>query len=59
LGSKNASKNEILARERGITFEEIVERIESGVKVIETNHPNQKKYLEPGSDLRNVLALNI
>ena len=40
----NTEKNEILAQERGITFEEIVERIESGVKVIETDHPNKKKY---------------
>jgi len=37
-------KNEILARERGITFEEIVQRIESGAKVIETDHPNKEKY---------------
>ena len=40
----NAEKNEMLAQKRGITFEEIVERIESGAKVIETNHPNKKKY---------------
>ena len=40
----NTEKNEILARERGITFEEIVQRIESGAKVIETDHPNKKKY---------------
>lgn len=40
----NAEKNEILVRERGITFEEIVQKIESGVKVIETNHPNKSKY---------------
>ena len=40
----NAEKNEVLARERGITFEEIVQRIESGTKVIETYHPNKKKY---------------
>ena len=40
----NAEKNEILAGERGITFEEIVERIQSGVRVIETNRPNNKKY---------------
>ena len=39
----NAEKNEILARERGITFEEIVQRIESGAKV-ETDHPNKEKY---------------
>lgn len=40
----NTEKNELLARERGITFEEIVQRIESGAKVIETDHPNRKKY---------------
>ena len=40
----NAEKNETLARERGITFEEIVQRIESGAKVIETDHPNKEKY---------------
>ena len=42
--SWNTEKNETLARERGITFEEIVQRIQSGVKVIETDHPNKKKY---------------
>jgi len=40
----NTEKNEILALERGITFEEIVQRIESGAKIIETDHPNKKKY---------------
>lgn len=30
--------------ERGITFEEIVQKIESGAKVIETDHPNKNKY---------------
>lgn len=40
----NAEKNEILAKERGITFEEIIQRIEAGAKVIETEHPNKKKY---------------
>ncbi len=40
----NTEKNETLFRERGITFEEIVQRIESGAKVIETDHPNKKKY---------------
>ena len=39
----NPEKNEVLARERGITFEEIVQRVESGAKIIETNHPNKKK----------------
>ena len=40
----NSEKNEILAISRGITFEEIVQRIQSGAKVIETDHPNKKKY---------------
>ena len=40
----NAEKNEKLAAERGITFEEIVQKIASGATVIETEHPNQKKY---------------
>ena len=40
----NAEKNEILSRERGITFEEIVDRIESGATVVETDHPNKRKY---------------
>ena len=34
---------EILALEQGITFEEIVQRIESGAKVIDTDHPNKRK----------------
>lgn len=40
----NTEKNELLAKERGITFEEIVQRIASGAKVIETDHPNKTKY---------------
>ena len=40
----NAEKNELLARERGITFEEIVKHIELGAKIIETDHPNKEKY---------------
>ena len=40
----NSEKNEILDLNRGITFEEIVQRIQSGAKVIETDHPNKKKY---------------
>ncbi|MCP4255750.1 MAG: toxin [Candidatus Scalindua sp.] len=37
-------KNEILALNTGITFEEIVQRIQSGAKVIETDNPDKKKY---------------
>ncbi len=40
----NSEKNELLARERGITFEEIVQKIESGAMIIETDHPNPEKY---------------
>ena len=40
----NPEKNETLLRERGITFEEIVQRIESGTSVIEADHPNRQKY---------------
>ena len=50
----NAEKNEILARERGITFEEIVQRIESGAKVIETDHPNKEKYPN-----QNILIIDV
>ena len=39
----------MLATQRGITFEEIVERIESGATVVETAHPNQEKY--PGQKI--------
>ena len=39
----------ILLDERGITFEEIVQRIEAGSKIIETEHPNQKDY--PGQKI--------
>jgi hypothetical protein len=40
----NSSKNELLFKNRGITFEVIVQRIESGAKYIETDHPNKDKY---------------
>lgn len=45
----NAEKNELLARERGITFEEIVSKIESGAWVIDVDHPNPQKY--PGQKI--------
>ena len=38
------NKSLIFPGERGITFEEIVQRIESGANVIETDHPNKRKY---------------
>ena len=40
----SAGKNETLVRERGISFEEVVQRIADGAKIIETDHPNQEKY---------------
>lgn len=40
----NAEKNEILAKERGITFEEIVQRIEQGASVFDVEHSNPVKY---------------
>ena len=50
----NSEKNEILARERGITFEEIVQRIESGAAIVETDHPNQEKYPK-----QKILIINV
>ena len=40
----NVEKNKTLAETRGITFEEIVQKIESGAVVVNTKHPNKKKY---------------
>ena len=40
----NAEKNELLAKNRSITFDELVQRIESGATVIENDHPNKTKY---------------
>ena len=40
----DVEKNKILAETRGITFEEIVQKIESGAVVVDTKHPNKKKY---------------
>jgi len=40
----NVEKNEVLANESGVTFEEIVQKIEVGAKIIETDHPNKEKY---------------
>lgn len=40
----NTEKNGWLLQKRGITFEEIVQRIEAGAKYIENDHPNKDKY---------------
>jgi uncharacterized DUF497 family protein len=40
----NTDKNEQLLQKRGITFEEIIQKIGSGAKYIETDHPNTIKH---------------
>lgn len=40
----NPEKNEILIKQRNISFEEIVFHIENGDEVDVFDHPNQKKY---------------
>jgi uncharacterized DUF497 family protein len=40
----NTEKNEWLLHKRGITFEEVVQRIEAGDKYFETDHPNKDRY---------------
>ena len=40
----NTEKNELLWQKRGITFEEVVQKIESGAKCVESEHPNKIKY---------------
>lgn len=42
--SYDANKNATLIAERGIGFEEIIERIEEGWTVAKTKHPNAAKY---------------
>ena len=41
----NASKNQLLVQERGISFERIVFEISSGNELAVLEHPNQEKYL--------------
>ncbi len=40
----NAEKNALLAQERGVTFEDVVYKIEASALVIEAEHPNPTKY---------------
>ena len=42
--SWSTEKNELLIRERGISFEEIVFHIESGDVLDLLEHPNQERY---------------
>jgi uncharacterized DUF497 family protein len=40
----NEDKNELLKKERGISFEMILDAIESGMLLDNIKHPNQEKY---------------
>jgi uncharacterized DUF497 family protein len=42
----NPDKNQLLVKERGITFERIVFAIGSGDELAVLEHPNQEKYPE-------------
>ena len=48
----NSEKNQLLVRERGISFERIVFEIASGNELAVLNHPNQGKY--PGQKISMV-----
>jgi uncharacterized DUF497 family protein len=48
----NAEKNQLLMRERGISFERIVFEIADGNELAVLEHPNQKKY--PGQNIAMV-----
>jgi len=40
----NPDKNQLLAKEQGITFERIISAIGSGDELAVLDHPNQEKY---------------
>lgn len=42
----NAEKNQILMKERGISFEDILFSIQQGNLLDDLRHPNQQKYPE-------------
>jgi hypothetical protein len=46
-------KNELLKRERGVSFEDVVFHIEAGDEVDIFEHPNQERY--PGQKISVVL----
>jgi hypothetical protein len=48
----NPDKNQLLLRERGISFERIVFEISSGNELAVLEHPNQEKY--PGQKISMV-----
>ena len=51
--SWNPEKNEILKRERGVSFEDVVFHIQAGDEVDVFEHPNQDRY--PGQKVSVVL----
>ncbi|MCK4505677.1 MAG: BrnT family toxin [Candidatus Aegiribacteria sp.] len=50
----NDEKNELLKKERGVSFEEIVYHITHGGLLNTIEHPNQKKYSEQRIFIVNV-----
>ncbi len=50
----NSEKNELLKKERGISFEEIVLNIQLGNELDLFEHPNQERY--PGQKILVVLV---
>ncbi len=50
----NPQKNELLKKERGVSFEEVVVRIAAGELVRIYLHPNQERY--PGQKIAEVLV---
>ncbi|MEL6722027.1 MAG: BrnT family toxin [Pseudomonadota bacterium] len=51
----NQEKNEILKKDRGVSFEEIVFHIENGDELDVYPHPNQERY---PNQLISVVAVN-
>lgn len=49
----NSEKNELLKKERGVSFEEVVVNIQLGFEVDVFEHPNQDRY--PGQRISVVL----
>ena len=52
----NASKNEQLKKERGVSFEEVVDAIRHGREADAYDHPNQARY--PGQKISVVVVDN-
>ena len=49
----NSEKNELLKKERGVSFEDVVLNIQLGFEVDIFEHPNQERY--PGQKISVVL----